>query len=219
MMPAMNDEREQEQLWDTVKVLTNIDKEKAETVLKTTIEKSLRLMDIHAPIISRLHFNIPDDRYLSRLKELNACISKQIAMDITENTYEQVLDYIDLVSDITEKPAQTSKQLLASILAENARKVHSDTNSVQPIVSIEREENHYYKPNEVAKKLGLSDQTIRRMCEKGKFKEAFRTEGGHWRIPEDNFITSPKQDKQAKEFFEHIDRKNGEVGDVDEFDL
>lgn len=56
-------------------------------------------------------------------------------------------------------------------------------------------------------------------CVKMKFKGAYRSEGGHWRIPEDNFITSKKQDKKIDELFEQIDRKNKEAGDVDEFDL
>lgn len=38
---------------------------------------------------------------------------------------------------------------------------------------------------EAAKRLGYSDDKIRRMCEAGKFPNAARDgSGGHWRVPE-----------------------------------
>lgn len=103
--------------------------------------------------------------------------------------------------------------------AKTGTKAHFSREPIQPIVSLERGKTQYYKPNEVAKRLGLSDQTIRRMCENGKFKEAFKTDGGHWRIPEDDFVATRKQDRKAEQVLEHIDMKNNEVGDIDEFDL
>jgi len=60
------------------------------------------------------------------------------------------------------------------------------------------EKKTYYSTTEAAEKLGLSDQTIRRMCDKVKFKGAYKTEGGHWRIPENTFITSPSKTKKPK---------------------
>lgn len=60
--------------------------------------------------------------------------------------------------------------------------------------------------------LGVSDQTIRRMCERGKFKGASRAGGdGHWRIPEENFITTSEQDKKAERILQQIDKKNVEA--------
>jgi hypothetical protein len=56
-------------------------------------------------------------------------------------------------------------------------------------------------------------------CNKSKFKDAYKTEGGHWRIPVNTFITSQEQDKKAKEVFRWIDAKNQEAGEDDEFDL
>lgn len=74
------------------------------------------------------------------------------------------------------------------------------------------EEKKYYTTSEAAKKLGVSDQTIRRMCERGKFKGASRAGGdGHWRIPEENFITTSEQDKKAERILQQIDKKNVEA--------
>mgnify|MGYP001306822329 CR=1 FL=1 len=80
---------------------------------------------------------------------------------------------------------------------------------------------YYYKINEVAKKLGLEEQTIKSMCETGKFRGAYRLDGekGDWRIPKDNFITTKEQDEKAKIILQQIDCKNKQFKDVDEFNL
>ncbi|CAM5734499.1 hypothetical protein HRF69_23825 [Bacillus circulans] len=62
--------------------------------------------------------------------------------------------------------------------------------------------------NEVAIKLGLHPYTIQRMCEKERFRGAYLAENGDWMIPEDNFITTRKQDKKSEEILQQIDRKN-----------
>lgn len=214
--------REQELLWDSVKTLSSIDKAKAEAVLKTTIEKSLLLLDLYTPILSSIHFSIPDEEYLLKLKEMDTRLQEQITDTALEKQYEFAVEYIDMLSGISDEPTRTSKKILASLLAQRKRRNRLrlvKRQTVKPINAIQKGGAQYYTPNEVAKKLGLSDQTIRRMCEKGKFRGAYKTDGGHWKIPEDNFITSREQDSRAEEVFRHIERKNSELGDVDEFDL
>ena len=39
------------------------------------------------------------------------------------------------------------------------------------------------KPEEVARLLGVNARTIKRWAESGKLPGAFRTPGGHWRVP------------------------------------
>jgi len=96
---------------------------------------------------------------------------------------------------------------------------------VQPLAENKKEakvpDTTYYTISEAAKKLGLSDQTIRRMCENKRFIGAYRSGGehGHWRIPEDNFITTKEQDQKAEMILKQLDKKNEEAGDLDEFDL
>ncbi|MEK4801053.1 helix-turn-helix domain-containing protein [Oceanobacillus sp. FSL K6-0118] len=83
------------------------------------------------------------------------------------------------------------------------------------------EENKYYTTLEAAQKLGLSVQTIRRMCTQGKFKgvKPVSKIAGHWLIPKENFITTREQDKIAEITLQRIDKKNKEKCNVDEFDL
>ncbi|UTR10183.1 helix-turn-helix domain-containing protein [Evansella sp. LMS18] len=80
-------------------------------------------------------------------------------------------------------------------------------------------EKPFYTTTEAAQKLGFSDQTIRRMCESGKMKEASRSEGGHWRIPAEYFATTRKQDRKVDTIFLHLDKRDKESGDADEFAL
>ncbi|KGA96349.1 hypothetical protein AJ85_12290 [Alkalihalobacillus alcalophilus ATCC 27647 = CGMCC 1.3604] len=53
-----------------------------------------------------------------------------------------------------------------------------------------KEDKLYYKPSEVSEKLGVSEEIIRRMFEKDKFKGARKTDGEHLRISKDAFITN-----------------------------
>lgn len=220
-------DNEQKTLWDTVKFLNQLqDKEKAETLLKTTIEKSLRLMNVYTPVVSQLRFTVPVESYLDEMKQIDAEMREKMETSQSEQIFEELLNYIEMISKMTEKPQETNRKMLASILAEKTRsttrvgKIPRSSMSKTIATNTQKESNHpYYTTREAAHKLGLSDQTIRRMCENERFKGAYRSEGGHWRIPEENFITSKEQDKRIDELFEQIDKRNGEAGDVDEFNL
>ncbi|WP_161493888.1 helix-turn-helix domain-containing protein [Virgibacillus necropolis] len=98
------------------------------------------------------------------------------------------------------------------------RLASTKTATVSPTPTAQIETN-YLTSSEVAKKLRLSGQTIRRLCDKGKFEGAYKTDGGHWRIPKDAFITTTEQDEKAESVLRRINEKNQEAGEVDEFDL
>jgi excisionase family DNA binding protein len=76
-----------------------------------------------------------------------------------------------------------------------------------------------YTTSEAAEILHVSDQTIRRMCEAGKFLGATRTDGGHWRIPRKHFKIALDQSKQIDKGLADIRIKSIEGGQVDEFGL
>ena len=247
-MTAMID-RDQKTLWSSVKhFIEEEDVEKAKVLLKTTVEKSLRIMGITIPIVDQLDFNIPNEEDLEHLKEMDKKIRKEIKISSSMGTYEILLDYLMMISDMTNNPPLSYKRIVASILAKESMvrrmripglmtpplsvdaiddisNIYYD-DSIQGSFNQQLSDNKanptekaYYTTTEVAKKLGLSDQTIRNMCEQERFKGAYRSNGGHWRIPTDNFITSREQDERAEKILQKIDQKNKEVGDVDEFDL
>ncbi len=76
-----------------------------------------------------------------------------------------------------------------------------------------------YTTSDAAQILHVSDQTIRRMCEAGKFPGASRTEGGHWRIPKKYFKVTLEQSMQIDKDLSDIRSKSLKGGHVDEFNL
>lgn len=218
---------EQDHLWESINILSKVDKEKAEAVFKTTIEKSFQQLDIPSTILSQIRLYAPTIDQVSELRQLEKNIRETFDCQKQDVTYELVVDYIDKISTLSkEDSTSTRRKLLASIIAENRRtpkkyrlKTQKGIATLYPATAYVEEKKNYYTTTEVAEKLGLSDQTIRRMCDKGKFKGAYKTEGGHWRIPDHAFITSSDQDKKAEEIFSRIDAKNREMGDINEFDL
>lgn len=247
-------DQEQLTLWNTVKnFIEKQDEDTAKVILKTTIEKSLRLMNIYPPIMNYLDFKIPTEDELDKLKEMDRVLRQEMIHSTSSATFEKVLDYLRLISSLTENPPLAYKKMVASILAKKSRRRirlprgrHAVTqpveaklvtdeprealDSFQELINQQFYEDNkkaktpqkpYYTTSEAAEKLGLSDQTIRRMCENGRLKGVYRSGGknGHWRIPEENFITTRKQDQEAEAILKQIDKKNKEAGDVDEFDL
>lgn len=217
MMPTID--QEQEKLWASVETLSAINAEQAEAVLKTTVERSLNQMGFTTPAISSLALKITNPQSVIDLHHIERKIKHQLRNKDREMDYELLIDFLTKISEMTdEEPATIQKKLVASLIAntiESSLKTSSDTRPTRH----QKTENSFYSPSEAAEKIGLSDQTIRRMCEKGKFAGAYKTNGGHWRIPKENFITTDEQDKRAKAFFERIDIKNQKAGNVDEFDL
>ncbi|AUD14464.1 MULTISPECIES: helix-turn-helix domain-containing protein [unclassified Planococcus (in: firmicutes)] len=212
-------DQEQENLWASVETLSTINTEQAEAVLKTTVERSLRQMGFTTPAISSLALKITDPQTVIELHQIERKIKHQLKNKNREMAYELLIDYLSKLSEMTDKdPAVIQKKLIASLMA-NSAKSPLRASLVNRPASHQKTGNSFYSPSEAAEKIGLSDQTIRRMCEKGKFAGAFKTDGGHWRIPKANFITTDEQDKRAKAFFDRIDTKNEEAGNVDEFDL
>lgn len=115
-------DNEQKTLWDTVKFLNQLqDKEKAETLLKTTIEKSLRLMNVYTPVVSQLRFTVPVESYLDEMKQIDAEMREKMETSQSEQIFEELLNYIEMISKMTEKPQETNRKMLASILAEKTR--------------------------------------------------------------------------------------------------
>jgi len=224
-MPQVNEE--QEQMWDTVQLLSNIDEEKAKTILKVTIEKSLQHLGMRSPVVlNTLQLSTPSNQHLLKLREIEQKMRYSYGNKEQEKAYEYLAEYIEELSEILgDDPMNARRKLFASLLSQKYRRslkhpkfkgrdLHLKTQK-----AFSQQETSYYKTSEVAKKLGLSDQTIRRMCEKGHFTGAYQTDGGHWRIPKNLFITTLEQDERAEKVFQKIDSKNNEMGNVDEFDL
>ncbi|WP_100012406.1 helix-turn-helix domain-containing protein [Lentibacillus sediminis] len=214
--------QERAQMWESVEILSQIDEDKAKTIFKVTIEQTIQRFHIDSPIFSNVPLRFPDLKHLALLRETEEKMEQAFAKQERERAYEYLIEYVELISQLAEgDPVMWQKKILASLLAASKKSNWSITDEQireSPVLYGQRE-TRFYTTNQTAKKLGLSDQTIRRMCENGKFTGAYKTEGGHWRIPGSEFITSDAQDKEAEEILKQIDKKNREAGDVDEFNL
>lgn len=219
--------QEQKLMWESVQILSQIDMEKAKVVFKATVEKSLQQLQLTSSVFSSLRFSIPGANGLSKLRQMEEKMRAAYTQREEEKAYTYLVDYIEQLSQTAEgDPVAIQKKLLASLLAARHNPSWS-ANMVQevPLYSYstpflsKQNETAYYTPNEVAQKIGLSDQTIRRMCENKKFQSAYKTQGGHWKIPQDSFLTTAEQDEKAEILLKQIDEKNREAGDVDEFNL
>lgn len=78
-----------------------------------------------------------------------------------------------------------------------------------------------YTTGDAATILGVSKETIRRMCDTGRFPDAHKTNGKHWRIPSKYFKISPEEALNAKEFMAPLDEKTKkQLGEsVDDIDI
>jgi excisionase family DNA binding protein len=215
-------DREYEKMWDSVETLAGIDKEQATVVFKLAVERPFREMDSFTPAISTIPLSLPNHEALLELKMLHGKIKEALKKQDQEKAYEFLVDYIDLLSQITGQDSQqVRKQLFSSIMAQKRRRRFQHTPKSGHLTRPHKSEDTslFYSTSEAARKLGLSDQTIRRMCEKEKFPTAYKTDGGHWRIPKTAFITTDEQDERANRILAKIDAKNQAAGYVDEFDL
>ncbi|RSK27613.1 DNA-binding protein [Bacillus sp. HMF5848] len=214
-------EQEQEKLWDSILTLANIDPEQAKVVFKAVVERSLRHVGMFTPLITSIPLRLPDNENVHMLKNLEKQINKYLVQNEEEKAYEFFVEYIEALSNLTETDSKIiQRQLIASILRRQRQKSVSMSQRLSTaMISTEEDEPLYYTPKEVAKRLGVSDQTVRRMCDRRKFPGAYQTDGGHWKIPKDVLITTEDQDEKAEQLLQHIDAKNTKAGDIDEFDL
>lgn len=69
-----------------------------------------------------------------------------------------------------------------------------------------------YSTVEAAEIVGVSDQTIRRWSEKGKYPDAVKT-GGRWRIPKKYFKIFLEEARKRKSFEQHLNEFNAQYGE------
>lgn len=197
---------EQEKLLDTVALLTKEDhRAEAKVVIKASIEQTFHSLNHPTDILRDMEFDVPSSEVLDRIRVFTRHIYQHLQLRDYKAANKFFIEYLELLSQLANK--QDPKELLSTLLAYHALgKLQGSVHESMGTYRVEQKE--YYSTLEVAKKLGLSDQTIRRHCEKGVYKGAYQTDGGHWRIPARLFKTTLEQDRKAEEFLEYLDRKS-----------
>ncbi|MCO7175415.1 helix-turn-helix domain-containing protein [Sporolactobacillus kofuensis] len=214
---------DQKEMWNSIQTLSKINVEQAKAVLNVTIQRSFRHFGIVLPVSSSQSLTLPEPEELQRLQQLEGELNDSLEKNNDLRFEELLAEYIEQMSTLTANDLSSvrNKILPSATRHRRGKRVHyqlyREKNAA--VLLLKREDKPFYTPKEVGVKLGLSDQTIRRMCEKGKFPNAYQTDGGHWRIPREAFITTSMQDEQAETILQRIDKKNLQSGDIDEFNL
>ncbi|MCG1023851.1 helix-turn-helix domain-containing protein [Sutcliffiella horikoshii] len=163
-------------------------------------------------------------------KEIAQLVEQRKEEEVAELTTEYLDRFVHLLSDTHREADYLHKQLLKSLIEHKFKeqkrykvlkgaKIYD--RSILGRIAAESEKAEYVKSSEAAEIGGVSDQTIRRWCEKGKFPGAFKTDGGHWRIPQKFFKMTLQEARKADSFMKDVDENTREQfgGEVDEFDL
>lgn len=124
-----------------------------------------------------------------------------------------------LVQSYQRGQTERIKQSLESLLTATALEVDpAQVDILKDLVSSINLERKMLSTGEVAKKLGVSTQTVVNWIESGKLK-AFRSPGGHYRIPAHQFKTTEKEDAEFDDFFKRQQEKYKDILPLDDDEL
>lgn len=195
--------------------LNRTESEQASVLLKANFERTLAVVGHNTEGLLRLPFRIKPTSmmYLEQLRKLDQDIWRMaFTGDVTGDveTNRTLIRYIQSLEPVMEDPSPET--LLACLLAQKSSHQCSGE-------SDQESDEGYYSTGEVAQRLGISNVSVRRLCESGRFPGAIQTRGRHWRIPTSHFRTTAKQDLRAEKLLKRLDQKGKEAADINEFDL
>lgn len=218
---AVLKENEQEKLWEFISTLTKEDeaskKEMAASLVKMLIGNRLSSLGYWTDFLQNVTLTNLSDETVYNIKEKDLSISKnyyyyQKNPEELRKSIASILRTIYKLSDENQKEDTLDSIFISLLYKESDDKIDNKNRDSQF-------DSGYFTTGDVAKKLGLSEQSVRRQCEKGRYPDASKTDGGHWRIPIKYFRTTKEQDTEADKTLQQIDKKNKEARAVDEFDL
>ncbi|KFZ32569.1 hypothetical protein JS44_01470 [Anoxybacillus flavithermus] len=102
-------DREQEYMWDSVYILSQIHSEKAKAVFKAAIENLLATR-AYTPCFSTIRFSLPNEEHLSRLRDIEKKMREAYTTKEQEKAYEYLVDYIEQLSEIAEGDSLTVRK-------------------------------------------------------------------------------------------------------------
>lgn len=212
-------DREEEILWDTIVILKEQNRfENALALFKSLIERTFSSLKLPTKFLEEFKIDLPSNEFVNLMRVLDKKIYQSLKNNNTKQAYELVVEYIEKLSEVIPEVGQ--RKILAEILSEQTQ---SHVESMIPrfdlakLVTVEHTE--VYTSTEAAEIIGVTDQTIRRWCEKGKYPGAYQTEGRHWRIPTKYFKMTPEEARMRKAFEQDLNDFNVQHGEEnkDEF--
>lgn len=210
-------------LWDSTLALIRADQpDLAVSVLRKAIESSFAVVNQTVEFLNRVTLKIPSEEQIRSLKAFDSAIQQAVKNGHFDEAGDRYAQYLKALQGIFEdcEDHEIEKMFLGQLLKTSYQSQDS-VGLVKEQAAAYSTETKTYTTSEAAEILHVSDQTIRRMCEKGKFPDAYKTVGGHWRVPSKYFKITPEEARMREEGMASIDRKTKEIvgRDIDEFNV
>ncbi|QHW31852.1 excisionase family DNA-binding protein [Paenibacillus rhizovicinus] len=207
--------------WSVITLLEERYPQEARDVFKAMVERTFLRMRLPVDIFNQYTWKIPSAEVIKQLEQYDHLMSMALEKKRKKEAFSDFITYLNYLADVLPV---NSQDILSTILAEMTSPKSTPAHIIKSRKLIKNKEvaaaSEFLTTAQVAKKLGLTDQTIRRMCESGKI-QGQRTEGGHWRIPKHLFVTTDEQDEITETVLKRLDRTVAEKAGVvqDEYDL
>lgn len=189
-------------LWDAaLELIRSGSPDLAIPVLRKAIKGSFSAIQGPLEFLNQVTIQTPSQEQIQSLKAYDTATQQALKhrnFDEAGDRYDQYIKALQAIFEEGESD-EMRKRLFGRLLKTSYES--------QPATGLVHEqatpytiaESQVYTTTEAAEIINVSDQTIRRMCEKGKFPEAYKTEGGHWRVPKKYFKISLEQARERKE--------------------
>src|SRR5690606_2228579 len=201
-------EHEEEVLWDTVTILKDQNRyENALVLFKSLIERTLSALRLPTSFLDEVKIELPSTEYMIRIRTQDKMIYESLKSKDMMGAYENLVDYIEKLSEVF--PEADQKKILAQIIADQAQiRMESVISSSTATIPLQEEVDYVnsYSTLEAAEIIGVSDQTIRRWCEDGKYPSARKTSGNRWRIPKEYFKITLEEARKRKAFEQQLNK-------------
>lgn len=212
----MDKEHEEDVLWDTVAILKDQNhSENALVLFKKLIKGTFSTLSLSTAFLDEVEIDLPSSEFMVRLRTQDKKIYESLKSKDMVGAYENLVEYVEKLSEAI--PELDRKGILAKMIADQAqiRKTPTVTIPLQEEVNYANS----YSTLEAAEIIGVSDQTIRRWCEKGKYPDAKKTEGNRWRIPKKYFKVTLEEARKRKAFEHQLNEFNAQYGEVHDDDF
>lgn len=173
-------------LWDAASVLIHVNcPDLAPPILRKAIESSFAGLDHPLDFLNDVTIKIPSEEQIQSLKAFDSAISQALKNGNFDEAGDRYAQYLDALEDIFEgeEGHELKKKLFGQLLKSSYKAKETSGQVKENAAAYTTAKRTAYTTSEAAEIINVSDQTIRRMCEKGKFPDAYKTEGGHWRVP------------------------------------
>lgn len=215
--------REEDILWETVELLYEQQHyEKVGAILKTVVQRIFALLHVPTDVLDGFSFEISSTTVIMGLHKQERIIRKQVISQDIERAAVAFQAYLTMLEPLLP-PTQRSgwmQQIMSRLVVSHYAQISDVSSRWGSSENVHEQRAPYvssvYTSKEAATVIGVSDQTIRRWCEAGKYPEAYQTEGGHWRIPQSYFKLNPAQARQRDDFAVKLNEYNAQYGVADE---